>query len=53
MAKNKHCFKHLMLFFTSTVGKSLDTDSSMESLFYIRAEKNLYRLNVFHWGKDE
>ena len=24
-----------------------DTDSSMESLFNIRAEKNLYRLNFF------
>ena len=23
LAKNKHCFKHLMLFFTSTIGKSL------------------------------
>ena len=28
-----------------------DTDSSMESLFNIRAEKNLYRLNFFHGGR--
>ena len=30
-----------------------DTDGSMESLFNIRAEKNLYRLNFCHWGKGE
>ena len=30
-----------------------DTDSSMESLFNIRAEKNLYRLNFFHWERGE
>ena len=30
-----------------------NTDSSMESLFNICAEKNLYRLNFSHWGKGE
>ena len=30
-----------------------DTDSSMESPFNSRAEKNLYRLNFFHWERGE